>query len=109
MTAFCPSCGLDLRRDELIERDGFTFDPRGAAFFGGKALRLTRAEIGILQTLAKAEGRPVVAGAISGRVGNGGGGDSIRTIICKLRHRLADLAIPDPIESVWGRGYRWRP
>lgn len=102
---FCPHCGYDLRKDILIERDGWSFDPRGVAFYSDKPVRLTPGEFSILHSLAKADGRIVSVDALLGRIGSDG---SLQTTVYHVRQHLGELKIPDPIENVFARGYRWR-
>lgn len=108
-TPLCPHCGFDLRKDEMIELDGFRFDPRGGIFFNGDTLRLRPSWQIILATLAKAAPRPVSAAALADRTGSEGDAADVtlRTQICAVRKRLRDIGVPIPFRTEWGRGYRW--
>jgi DNA-binding response OmpR family regulator len=106
---FCPSCGFNLSRDELIERDGFVIDPRGGVTFEGRQIEIWPSEVSIAHTVATAAGRCVSIGAIAGRL-DSEAIDPINRIavsICRMRKRFAAANAPFPIETVHSRGYRW--
>lgn len=107
--SFCPHCGYNLTRDEVIEADGFTLDPRGTVTFEGREARLTRPQVDLLYAMARADGRPVALPALAERMGSEA--EDIRNVVsAQLAHtkrRLRAANIPFPVRTVWGRGYRW--
>jgi DNA-binding response OmpR family regulator len=108
MTRFCPSCGFNFERDETIERDGFTLDPRGAVSFLGKAIAFTKAEAGFLHTIAASNGRLVTREVIGARIGQGEDPKDVATVMLhRVRKRLRAVSAPCPIVHVQGRGLRW--
>jgi len=109
MTAICPHCQYDLKADEVIKRDGFTLDPRGAVTYNGKEIKLTKAQKCILFSLAKADGRRLSSYDLADRccyyetahVSN-----AIKMHISLLRKRLSGL--PCPVQNEHGVGYYWK-
>jgi DNA-binding response OmpR family regulator len=100
----CPSCGYNLTRDEVIERDEWSIDPRGAVRFQGEAIYLPPALFTIMHTLATTT-RSVRAEVLLNRMGSEAQPQVIGVLICRLRKLLRDKKIPSPIQTVWGRGY----
>jgi DNA-binding response OmpR family regulator len=107
-TGFCPSCGFNLTKDEPIERDGFVIDPRGVVTFEGRQVPFTKAEHNLLHTLARAEGRCVESAVLGERLGESEDPvNTARVLILRIRRRCWNAGAPNPIRTVWGRGYRW--
>jgi len=109
MTAHCPHCGFNLEQDQVIERDGFILDPRGAVSFHGEAITLPKNHVQLLYTLAASYGRPVRRDVLADRVGSESNNvsNTMSVIFGRIRKTLADAGAPWPVEVVWGRGYRW--
>lgn len=83
-----------------------------SAEVAGRALKLTRREYGVLEALALRKGRPVSREELFDTLYGGEEEPSHKIIdvyVCKLRRKLAAvLRDADPIETVWGHGYRLR-
>jgi len=103
----CPSCGYNLARDEVIDRDGFMLDPRGAAQFHGDDLGLTLAEALTLYTVAQAKGRPVSREAILTRVSDSEDPNVVSVFLLRARRKLVEHSAPNPVRSLHGRGLAW--
>lgn len=108
MSNCCPSCGYNLRADEVIERGRWRLDPRGSAYYNGARLRLSKTQSIILHDIAASRGREVTREALLGRTSDGENLNNVCAQVCRLRQRLARLGVPDPIQSRWGAGYYWR-
>lgn len=106
---FCPHCGFNLSQDAIVERDGFTIDPRGTITFNGRRIKATPIDMGIAHSVASAAGRVVKCEVIAERLGSETNDPRglIRTRICFMRKNFADARAPFPLETVFGRGYRW--
>lgn len=107
MTHFCPSCGFNLRNDEVVERDGFRLDPRGLAEFEGRYIDIPVGYALILHALASNEGRAVSLSTLLSRVSDGDYPQFVAVLVCRMRRTLQEAGIPNPIQTVYGRGYRW--
>lgn len=105
MSGFCPHCGYNLTRDEVIEANGFTLDPRGSVTFNGLPVSLTRGEANLLHALARARGRIVTAETLHARIAlrEGRNPQTVAVVISRIRKRVK----PCPITTVRGAGYRW--
>ena len=94
-----------------ICRGGVTFDlAAGAAFAGEAPLRLTRAEYAICEHLALHAGRTFSKEQIYEAVfGFDGAADdsAITEHVKNIRAKLRAFGL-QPIETVWGIGYRWK-
>ena len=80
----------------------------GEVEFGGQRARLTRSEVGILQTLLEQPGRAYSAADLSGRVwGYETVPDAnfVQQHISRLRRKLATVGVEGLIETVYGMGY----
>ena len=80
----------------------------GEVEFGGRRARLTRSEVGILQTLLEQPGRAYSAADLSGRVwGYETVPDAnfVQQHISRLRRKLATVGVEGLIETVYGMGY----
>ena len=107
MSHICPSCGYNLSRDEVIDRDGFMLDPRGAAQFHGDDLGLTLAEALTLYAIASANGRPISHKTIASRVSDSNDAEVARIFVLRARRKLTVHDAPDPVRTMRGRGYAW--
>jgi DNA-binding response OmpR family regulator len=108
-TGFCPSCGFNLTKDEPIERDGFVIDPRGVVTFEGRQVPLQAGEIIFVHSIAAGEGRCVPISALLERMDSESKDPLglLHTRLCMIRKRFFGVGAPNPIRTVWGRGYRW--
>lgn len=106
---FCPHCGYNLKRDAVVERDGWRIDPlENAVSFGDKAVRMTRQMVGIMHTLATAT-RPTRIAAIANRVSDRDiSGESVRVQVLRIRKVLRERNLPCPIATSRGIGYVWQ-
>jgi len=103
----CPSCGFNLARDEVIDRDGFMLDPRAAAHFHGDDLGLTIAEALTLYTVAAAHGRYVSREAVATRVSDSYDPNIASVFLTRARRKLVEHHAPNPVRSSRGRGFAW--
>lgn len=111
MTETCPHCGYSLKNDEVIERDGWTLDPRGQAKYRGKILPINKTAARLLHSLAKENGRPIEPDILYERCIDNDDPYVIYAVIAKLRRKLHELKVPCPIQSRRGRhnsGYWWQ-
>lgn len=107
-TCICPHCGFDLVKDEVLERDHFTYDPRGVVSYCGIILRLRPAHREIVGSLMKAAGRIVSKDTLLERLGSEGDDPTLMNVqVSLLRRDLRKLGIPCPIKTVWGAGFCW--
>lgn len=104
---YCPSCGYNLTRDEVIERDGFMLDPRGVAAFGGGDLGMTPGEALVLYAVARGGGRPVQRNVILSRISDGCDPNIVSVLLSRARSKLMSRDVASPIKTVHGRGYAW--
>ena len=104
---FCPSCGYDLAKDEVIERGALRLDPRGEITWHGAPVMLTPAEHLLLSTLVKAQGRPVRRDVLLERTGADCASNVADVQLHRIRGKFAGTGHPAPIETVRGHGWRW--
>lgn len=94
-----------------IRRSGVTFDlVAGAAFCGDEPLHLTRAEYALCEVLALHAGRTFSKEQLyEAAFGFDGTADAsaVTEHIKNIRAKLRAFAL-QPIETVWGIGYRWK-
>ena len=100
------------RSDELAF-DGIRVDRRTREVnSGGRPVELTRREFDIVAFLSKHPGQVFDRDRIHERVGgweNESDSQVVTEHIRRIRKKLAAAgAEPDPVETVWGMGYRWR-
>jgi len=105
--SFCPSCGFNLDRDEVLQLDGFVLDPRGMIAFQGSPVLMTHHEAMAMHTVASANGRPVKTETISQRISDGEDPHCASVFIHRARRRLLAAGVPNPIQTAFRRGYRW--
>ena len=106
--AHCPSCGFNLRRDEVLELDGFSIDPRGLVTRAGARIALTRTETAVLYAIASGGGRPVSSEAIANRATEADDAvNVVRVMVRRIRAKLMQAGVPDAITTCWGSGYAW--
>ncbi|PAL23572.1 helix-turn-helix domain-containing protein [Sphingopyxis sp. GW247-27LB] len=106
---FCPNCGYDLRKDEVLVVDDWVIDPRDGVTCRGKLIEgLTETQVGILHSLAKDVGRIVSSETLGARHSDAEDvSAAVRIQIHRIREILAGEGIAVPFETVWRRGYRW--
>ncbi|MBB5986012.1 winged helix-turn-helix domain-containing protein [Sphingobium lignivorans] len=107
--ACCPNCGFDITKDDLVERDGFKLHPReGLGSYLGRSIGLTGSELVLLHTIGQAK-RTISREALHNRVSDCETfPEIVGTFVCKIRSKLRTAGVPDPIETVRGKGYRWK-
>lgn len=111
----CPHCGYDLVADVVIEKDGFTLDPRGEISFNSTVIALTSGEVAVLMTIAKAGGRWMRAAVVGDRMSECENPENmVAVLLSRARRKFRELDIPFPVDSRRGRacaefggGYRW--
>ncbi len=104
----CPHCGFDLVKDEVLERDHFTYDPRGIISYCGIILKVRPAHRIIVGSLMKADGRIVSKDALLERIGSDAEDATLINVhVSLLRRDLRKQGIPCPIKTVWGAGFCW--
>jgi DNA-binding response OmpR family regulator len=74
----------------------------------GRAISLTRKELGLLEELLTADGAVVSAEELLERVWDEHADPFSRTVTVTIGRLRAKLGEPDPIETVVGSGYRLR-
>lgn len=108
MGRFCPSCGFNLVADEPVAIGPWFISP-SEVLHEGQMLRLTPSERILLHSLATMRGRVVKQSALYERMGAESEQPHIVTVYaCRVRATCRTLGIADPIETIWGSGYRWR-
>lgn len=108
--ALCPACGYALQRIERQLTVGdFTIELGGRCKLRGQDVHLTRAESAILHTIVAAGGDVVKREALENISGSEGTSNSADVLLCRIRKafRALDPAF-NPIETLHGRGWRWR-
>lgn len=104
----CPCCGYSLEQDKVIERDGFMLDPRGPVAFDGAPVPISKQQSEILFAIAAEEGRLARHAMLAERIGYEGDLNSVVVQVSKMRRRLEQHRIPNPIYTVDGfGGYAW--
>lgn len=110
MSALCPSCGYDFLVDQSSTVEGFTMHGESSPLeVLGQVIPLSRGESSLVWSLMKAYPSPVRHDALLLRMGSEANtGNTLQVLVCRVRRKLREAGIPDPIELVRGRGYRWR-
>jgi DNA-binding response OmpR family regulator len=98
-------------RPPLLQHGELALDQRAARVtYSGRTVPLTRTEYAILETLMRNSRQIFTRAMLHERVTTfetGGGPESIKTHVANLRRRLREAGCPhDPIETVYGSGYR---
>lgn len=115
MSDLCPHCGYNLEADTIIERDGFTIDPRGHVRYEGLLIPgFTPQMVSVMHSLAKATGRKLTARILADRCGSDTADTSnvISVQVFRIRRALQAVDIPCPVQSRLGPtreggGYWW--
>ena len=80
--------------------------------YDGEMLMLSEGEFQLLELLWLRRGSVVTKEMFLDHLyGDGDGPTGTKIIevrVCKIRRRLRDIGAPDPIETIWGRGYMLR-
>lgn len=108
MSGMCPSCGYNYGRDEPIVVGDWHIVPNETAYWRKVPVTTHPSHVNILHTIAKANGRLVRTDALLNRVSNSDDRNLICVHVSKLRGILRKRNIPDPIETLHNRGYRWK-
>jgi len=94
----------------MLERGALTLDPKGARVtVGGRLVPLTRTEHAILETLMRNAQQIFTSAMLLDKVAAFDADTSpasIKTHIGNLRRKLRDAGYEDPIQTVYGLGYR---
>lgn len=105
---FCPHCGYDLSKAEQITVGDLTWDPEGNMTYRGHTIVLATTPHMIVGALIRAKGKIVrsetmlsVIDTFTSNVPNVHV-HGIRREFLKFDSKF------DRLETVWGRGYRWR-
>lgn len=104
---FCPSCGHNLVADQVVHLGNWSVSPSESRY-KGLHVPLTPQQQVILHTVAAGNGRTVGKNALLNRSSDAENLPNIITVqVCRIRKVTRRLGIPSPIETVWGRGFRW--
>lgn len=106
MTALCPRCGHNLTRDEPIELGDWRIVPNETAHWRSLLVARNGVTVNILLALARMGGRCVTPDALLNRVSDYDDTNLVRVYVSRFRRALPP-GVPDPIETVQRRGYRW--
>lgn len=108
MRAVCSHCGHDIAHDEPLEIDDFWMGGIDSwLHYKGTPIKLTPAEGAIAWSLMKNFPYSMTADALLNRIGSEGGPDVIDVMMCRMRKKLRDATGVQPLQNIWGRGYRW--
>lgn len=106
--AFCPHCGSDIKMDEPIILNDFSMYGDGYPLcYQGEAIKMTPGQRAVCWSLLKAFPRTVTRDALLLRSGSDSESNCIEVMVSRIRAALKARGIANPIESVWGQGYRW--
>lgn len=101
---FCPNCGHNLQPDTPVEIGPWQLWPTRARL-NGQTVDLTRAECGVLHSLATARDRTLSSVVIGQRISYAENVENlVAVLISRIRNKLGNAC---PIETVRGFGYRW--
>lgn len=107
---FCHNCGADICVDEPITIDDFSMTGDSCPLtYKDTVVRLTRGEQSLVWSLLKAYPSHVTRSTLLNRLDSDGFGDCVQVLICRIRRKLSLVGAPQAIDTVWGRGYRWKP
>jgi DNA-binding response OmpR family regulator len=106
--AFCPCCGTDIRCDQPIILNEFSMLGDGAPLlYKRKPIPMTPMQSALCWSLLKAFPAIVRNDVLLMRVGSEAESNAIDVQLSRIRAKLRARNIPNPIENVWGKGYRW--
>lgn len=105
----CTRCGYDLYKDTAVSAGGFAMTSAGQPLtYRGEPITLTAGEKHIVWSLLKAAPHALKIGILLERLDSDGYEDTVRVLVCRIRRKIRDTAGYDPIETIRGKGYRWR-
>lgn len=106
----CPCCGTDITIDAPIVLDDFSMYGEGYPLtHKGKPIRLTPRENAVCWALMKAFPHHISKDALLNHIGSEDAETNVVEVyLTRIRRRLTELRIPDPIARVRGKGLRWR-
>lgn len=108
--AFCPKCGADVSLDEPRRIDDFSMVGAGyPLLYRGEEVGLTPFERELAWSIMKAFPAHVSGDTLLQRSDADLQENSLKVYICRIRQRVREVGGPDPLETVRGLGYRWRP
>lgn len=101
----CSRCGYNMIADTPVKRDGWDINPNGAVSYRGQRLPMPQTWAQVLLSVARAGfiGRSALLDRISFTEND----NVLSAQVCKLRRSLREQGVPDPIETIHGRGYAW--
>lgn len=102
MEPFCPNCGLNLDREQLFRRDGWTLAPEWVGDNDG-TIQFNGQKAYLLYTIAARSPRPVRSETIAARMGH----DQVNVIVWNIRTLLEKHGRADLIDTCGSEGYRW--
>jgi DNA-binding response OmpR family regulator len=106
--AFCPHCGSDLKVDAPILFDNFSMFGDGyPLLYKQRLVPLTPGQASLVWTLLKAFPHAVKDDTIINRIGSDCGSNVIDVMVSRIRATFRRMGIPNHIETVRGRGFRW--
>lgn len=108
--SICPCCGTDIRLDDPITIDDFAMFGDGYPLtYLRKPLKLAPRESSVCWALMKAYPLVLSTDVLLNRIGSEDAeGNVVQVYVHRIRAKLKMLGIEDPIETVYGRGFRWR-
>lgn len=108
--AFCANCGADILLDEPIRIDDFTMIGDGyPLLYRGQPLPLTRGEMIIAWTILKSYPNHVSDDTLKLRTGSESEWNGTKVLVHRIRRKCTAAGAPDPMETIRGFGYRWKP
>lgn len=110
IASVCLCCGADIRLDEPIMIDDFSMFGDGYPLaYKGKPLRISPHESSVCWTLMKVYPMHIGRDALLNRIGSEEAeANVLQVYICRIRAKLRAQGIPDPIETIRYKGFRWR-
>lgn len=94
----------------VLQRGLLALDPRAARVtYDGRAIALTKTEYAILETLMRNAQQIFTRAMLQEKVttfNNESGPESIKTHVANLRRKLRAAGCKDPVQTVYGSGYR---
>lgn len=111
---FCPHCGYDLQLDSAIMIDEFMMMSSIAQLWwrDRPINTLNGVERSLCYTLMKAYPRPVRVDTIRSRLDSESEGNIVEVYVSRIRKKLSEAGVPNPIitakgHGMHGRAYMW--
>lgn len=101
---FCPHCGFNLKTDLTVKIGNWSLSA-DCVTYNGQTVKMTTAQNLILHAIALSYPRVASKQAILGRSSYSDNPNILSVQICRLRKQLGPIC---PIETVRGRGFRWK-